>query len=332
MYFRSFIGIVFFLFFMFFPIQLMSESELLDKEFYQQEAYEAFGELPYEVIKNLPPDINTQVVYFLKYYTNEKREVVNRWLARCNLFLPYFRTIFKEYGIPDDLVYLAFIESGCNPFATSPAGAAGIWQFMEATAKRYGLKIDYWIDERRDFIKSTYAAAKYLKTLYKIFGDWRIAIASYNLGENKIKRVLEAKNFVDYWQVINSKEIPIETMFYLPQWMAITLIAKDPEKYGFSIPENKILDYEEIKVNGGIDLKVFSVAGEIDYDMLLLLNAELRRKITPPETIYNLKIPYGKKEILEKNLLSLRTVKKEKDFANRKIEIVTLPEENLSKN
>jgi membrane-bound lytic murein transglycosylase D len=110
--------------------------------------------------------------------------------------------------------------------------------------------------------------------------------------------------------------------------MAITLIAKDPEKYGFSLPENKILDYEEIKVNGGIDLKVFSVAGDIDYDMLLLLNAELRRKITPPHTIYALKIPYGKREILEKNLLSLKTVKKEKDFAKIKIEIVTLPEES----
>lgn len=326
MYFRVFIGLIFLIFLIFLPFQANSESELLNKEFYQEEAYEAVGELPPEIIKNLPPDINAQVAYFLNYYKNEKKEVIERWLARCSLFLPYFKVIFRKYNLPEDLVYLAYIESGCNPLATSPAGAAGIWQFMEITAKSYGLKIDEWIDERRDFIKSTYAAAKYLKALYNIFGDWRIAIASYNLGAGKLKRILEAKNFVDYWQIINSDNIPVETSVYLPQWMAITLIAKEPEKYGFSVVKNEILDYEEMKVNGGVDLRVFSVAGEIDYNLLLLLNAELRRRITPPGTVYTLKIPFGKREILQANLLSIKTVKKEKNFSKKKVEIVTLPD------
>lgn len=326
MYFRNFIGIVFLIFLFFLPFQADSESELLNKEFYQDEAYEAIGELPPEIIKNLPPDINAQVTYFLNYYRNEKKEVIQNWLARCSLFLPYFRAIFKKYDLPEDLVYLAYIESGCNPLATSPAGAAGIWQFMEITARNYGLKIDDWIDERRDFIKSTYAAAQYLKTLYKTFGDWRIAIASYNLGAGKLKRILEARNFADYWQIVNSESIPVETSFYLPQWMAITLIAKEPEKYGFSSTENRILDYEEMKVNGGIDLRVFSVAGKIDYDILLLLNAELRKRITPPDTIYTLKVPFGKKEVLQVNLLSIKTVKKEKNFSKKRIEIITLPD------
>jgi membrane-bound lytic murein transglycosylase D len=326
MFIKVFVNFLIFIIFLSFPILSNSESEILNKEFYQGEAYEATEELPPEIIKNLPPDINAQVAFFLKYYTNDKREVLEIWFRRCSLFLPYFKAIFEEYGLPEDLTYLAFIESGCNPLATSRAGAAGIWQFMRITAKRYGLKINEWIDERRDFIKSTYAAAKYLKTLYQIFGDWRIAIASYNLGEGRFKRILAAKNFIDYWQVINSNKIPAETSAYLPQWMAITLIAKNPQKYGLTL-EDKILDYEEITVNGGVDLKVFSVAGEIDYQTLLLLNAELRRRITPPGQIYNLKIPLGKKEILQEKLLSLKTVIKTKRIRRKKIKIVTLPDE-----
>ena len=326
---KKFVNVTFFLFlllFLFLPIKVNSESELLNKEFYQNDAYEATDELPSEVIKNLPSDINAQVAYFLKYFTEQKREVVERWLARCSLFLPYFKMIFKEYELPEDLVYLAYIESGCNPFATSPAGAAGIWQFMKLTAKKYGLKINYWVDERRDFIKSTHAAAQYLKTLYKKFGDWRIAIASYNLGESRLRRILKARNFADYWQVINSDRIPAETNAYLPKWMAITLIAKNPEEYGFSVPTNEVVDYEEITVNGGVDLKVFSVAGDIDYQMLLLLNAELRKKVTPPGTFYKLKIPFGKKKILQEELSSLKTVVKRKRFYRKRINIVTFPE------
>lgn len=327
MYFKNFVKILFLIFILFsLPFQAKSEKNLTNQEIYEIGSYETFEEFPPEVIKNLPPDINAQVAYYLKYYSNEKREVVEHWLTRCSLFLPYFKAIFKEYNLPEDLVYLAYIESGCNPLATSPAGAAGIWQFMKITARRYGLKINYWVDERRDFIKSTHAAAKYLKTLYKIFGDWRIAIASYNLGENRFKKILKARNFVDYWQVINSDKLPAETSAYLPRWMAITLIAKNPQKYGFSSIEQKILDYEEIKVNGGIDLKVFAVAGDIDYKYLLLLNAELRRKITPPGTIYSLKIPYEKKEILQKNLLSLKTVIKRKRFYRKRLKVITLSE------
>ncbi|MCD6490028.1 MAG: lytic transglycosylase domain-containing protein [Thermodesulfobacterium sp.] len=325
---KKFVDATFFLYlllFLFLPIKVNSESELLNKEFYQSDAYEATDELPPEIIKNLPSDINAQVAYFLKYFTKEKKETVERWLARCSLFLPYFKTIFKEYGLPEDLVYLAYIESGCNPLATSPAGAAGIWQFMKLTAKKYGLKINYWIDERRDFIKSTHAAAQYLKNLYEQFGDWRIAIASYNSGENRLRKILKAKNFANYWQVINSDRLPAETSAYLPKWMAITLIAKNPEEYGFSVPTN-VIDYEEIAVNGGVDLKVFSVAGNIDYKMILLLNAELRKKVTPPGTFYKLKIPFEKKKILQEGLVSLKTVVKRKRFYRKIVNVVTLPD------
>ncbi|WP_084222153.1 lytic transglycosylase domain-containing protein [Thermodesulfobacterium hydrogeniphilum] len=290
-----------------------------------KEVYETFEELPPEVIINLPPDINNQVAYFLHYYTTRGKKGLQKWFNRCGPFLPYFKTIFKEYNIPEDLVYLALIESGCNPFAVSRAGAVGIWQFMKGTAKKYGLKINYWIDERKDFIKSTYAAAKYLKDLYQLFGDWRPAVASYNLGEGRLLRILKAKNFIDYWQVMRSNRLPLETMTYLPQWMAITLIAKNPQKYGFKPIVEKPVDYKEIKVNGGIDLKVFTAAGKIDYKKLLILNAELRRNITPPKKIYNLKIPYGKDKEFQKNLKNIKLIKVRKWTPYGIIRIITIP-------
>ncbi len=324
MFTRLFFSVAILLILLFLPTNLFSESEILSKKEAQKQVYKTPEELPPEIIKTLPPDINAQVVYFLHYYTKRKK-TLRKWFKRCSLFLPYFKAIFKEYGIPEELVYLSFIESGCNPLAVSSAGAVGIWQFMKLTAKKYGLKITYWIDERRDFIKSTYAAAQYLKDLYEMFGDWRIAIASYNVGENRLKRILRARNFADYWQVITSNGIPAETSAYLPKWMAITLIAKDPKKYGIDLPEDKVLDYEKIKVNGGVDLRVFSFAGGIDYKTLLYLNAELRRKVTPPGKLYDLRVPFGKKKVLQKKLSSIKTVVRTKRFYRKRIKIVTLP-------
>lgn len=292
-----------------------------------EERYEIVEELPAKVIRDLPQDINEQVAFFVRYFTQDRREVTERWFRRCSMYLPYFRAIFREQGIPEDLVYLAFIESGCNSFAVSRAGAVGIWQFMEATARLYGLKIDYWVDERRDFIKSTYAAARYLKRLYQIFGDWRPAVASYNLGEGRLMRILRARNFVDYWQLLNSGALPLETAAYLPQWMAITFIAKNPHKYGFKPIEERILNYEEIEVNGGVDLRVFALAGNIDPEILMILNAELRRQITPPHKSYLLKVPLGKKQEIKNNLNHIKTVLIEKLTPDGAIEIVSIPQE-----
>lgn len=267
--------------------------------------------LPSEIVKHLPMDVNAQIAYFIKYFTTEKKEVVERWFKRCGPFLPYFRIIFKEEGLPEDLIYLALVESGCNSFAVSPAKALGIWQFIESTAKNYGLKIDFWIDERRDFIKSTYAAARYLKKLYEIFGDWRLAVASYNAGEGRVSRALKAKNFVDYWRLMMSGAIPYETFAYLPQWLAISAIAKNPQKYGFEPIKEDPWDYIEVEVPGGIDLRALALAAEVNWDTFRMLNAELRREFTPPNRTYLLKIPYASKNKFLYNLahLELKEVK-----------------------
>ncbi|NPA40279.1 MAG: lytic transglycosylase domain-containing protein [Thermodesulfobacteria bacterium] len=289
---------------------------------YENETFETFQELPPEVIKNLPPDINAQVAYFIRYYTTSGKKGLQKWFDRCGPYFPYFKAIFKEFGIPEDLIYLAVIESGCSPFAVSHAGAVGIWQFIRGTARKYGLKINYWVDERKDFIKSTYAAARYLKRLYEIFGDWREAVASYNLGEAKLMRILRARNFVDYWQLMRTRRLPLETIAYLPQWMAVTLIAKNPRRYGFKPIKEKPFNFETIEVNGGVDLRVFAIAGNIDYKLLLTLNAELRRRITPPGRTYLLRIPYGKKQEILKNLQRLRLIIIKRRF-HRKIYRIT---------
>ncbi|MFN3567996.1 MAG: lytic transglycosylase domain-containing protein [Caldimicrobium sp.] len=261
--------------------------------------------LPSEIVKHLPLDVNAQIAYFIKYFTTEKREVVERWFKRCGPLLPYFRIIFKEEGLPEDLIYLALVESGCNPFAVSPAKAVGIWQFIERTAKNYGLTIDFWIDERRDFIKSTYAAAKYLKKLYEIFGDWRLAVASYNAGEGRVSRALKAKNFVDYWRLMMSGAIPYETYAYLPQWLAISAIAKNPQKYNFEPIKEDPFDYVEVEVPGGIDLRALALAAETNWETFRILNAELRRDFTPPNRSYLIKIPFTSKKRFLENLANI---------------------------
>ncbi len=292
------------LFLFVFPLKAQEERDLLTEHIENVEI------LPGELIRHLPQDINAQISYFVKYFSTEKKEVTQRWLKRCEPYLPYFRLIFREEGLPEDLIYLALVESGCNPFAVSPANAVGIWQFIEGTARHYGLKINYWIDERRDFLKATYAAARYLKRLYEIFGDWRLAVASYNAGEGRVSRALKARNLADYWKLMMSGAIPFETFAYVPQWLAMTIIVKNPEKYGFEPIIENPWDFVEVEVPGGLDLKALALAAETDWDTIRKLNAELRRGITPPETNYLLKIPFPAKNSFFKNLskLNLRAV------------------------
>ncbi|MCS7150143.1 MAG: lytic transglycosylase domain-containing protein [Caldimicrobium sp.] len=281
------------------PLQAQEERDLL------KEHIENVEILPEQLIKHLPQDINAQISYFVKYFSTEKKETIQRWLKRCEPYLPYFRVIFRDEGLPEDLIYLAIVESGCNSFAVSPAKAVGIWQFIESTGKSYGLKVDYWIDERRDFLKATYAAARYLKRLHDLFGDWRLAVASYNAGEGRVSRALKARNLADYWKLMMSGAIPFETFAYVPQWLAITIIVKNPEKYGFDPIVEAPWDYAEVEVPGGIDLKALALAAETDWDTIRKLNGELRREVTPPGSTYILKIPFQSKSRFFTNLAKL---------------------------
>ena len=182
---------------------------------------------------DVPIQINKQVKAYLVYFSTKRKEIIQRQLARSTRYLPMIKEVFQEYGLPEDLAYLAMIESGFNPEAQSSAGACGMWQFIKGTGVRYGLVIDGGIDERRDPVKSTHAAARYLLDLYKQFGSWYLAAASYNCGERRVQKELNKGNHENFWELSADKCLPSETKNYVPQMIAATIIAKNPEKFGF---------------------------------------------------------------------------------------------------
>ncbi len=243
---------------------------------------------------DIPITLNERVEYFIKYFTTTKREVFARWLARSGRYVPMIREILNQYGLPEDLVYLAMIESGFNPFAYSRAGACGIWQFIRSTARKYGLKIDYWVDERRDPEKATRAAARYLRELYNEFDCWHLASASYNAGEGKLRKAIKRYGTKNFWKLCRYRYLKRETKNYVPKMIAAMIIAKNPEKFGFYVDPLPPLYYETIDVPGGTDLRAVALATGIDYDLIRLLNAELRRGKTPPyAVVYPVKVPFG---------------------------------------
>jgi membrane-bound lytic murein transglycosylase D len=252
--------------------------------------------LPSGLAGGLPLELNKPVRFYLSYFCTDKKSVFKTYLARSGKYLPSMQRIFIEYGLPPDLVYLALIESGFNPWAKSPAEAVGPWQFVEGTARRYGLKINDFVDERRDPEKSTRAAARYLRHLYRQFGCWYLAVASYNAGEKRIEKTVSRIGSRDFWLMARENLLPRETCDYVPQFIAATLIAKDPPKYGF----NKIIYQspnrdERVNVPGGTDLGWFASSLGVSYEVLLELNPELKKgTISPHETRYALKVPLNK--------------------------------------
>jgi len=218
------------------------------------------------------------------------------------------REVLKEKGLPEDLVYLAMIESGFNPYAYSRAKATGPWQFISPTGKRYGLKSNWWVDERRDPEKSTIAAAGYLKDLYDMFECWYLAAAGYNAGENKIANGMKRYRTEDFWELTKYRYLKQETKHYVPQMIAAALLAKDPEKYGFvGIEYEEPLQYDKVMVPPAMDLRLIAMACEITVEELKELNPELRRWCTPPDAPeYEIKIPFGKSDLFQKNFESLR--------------------------
>ena len=222
------------------------------------------------------------------------------------------KNLLKEHGLPEDLVYMSLIESGFNPYAYSRAKAVGLWQFISMTGKRYGLRVNWWVDERRDPEKSTIAAAKYLKDLYDLFACWYLAAAGYNAGEYKIIKAIKRYQTEDFWKLTNQRYLKRETKDYVPQMIAAALIAKDPEKYGFiDVEYQEPLRYEKVKVPELTDLCLIAKACETSLEEIKDLNPELRRGVTPPnETEYEIKIPFGKKDFFLKNFEALQPLEK----------------------
>ncbi len=248
-------------------------------------------------IKTTVPLIqNNQVNRHLVYYTLRRPDVMEIWLQRFEQYEPMMRRIFKEEGVPQELMYLSFVESGLQPTARSWAAAVGLWQFIRATGSVYGLEVNWWVDERRDPEKSTRAAARHLKDLYNIWNDWHLALANYNISPRGLKRAIRsAGGKEDYW--VAYPYLPRETRNYVPGYIAATMIAMNPEEFGFeSNYGGSALEYEVFEVDGLMPLDELAKALNISTRALKNLNPELLRWATPPGNKYPLKIPAGTKE------------------------------------
>jgi membrane-bound lytic murein transglycosylase D len=234
-------------------------------------------------MQRLPAELNEKVTEWVEYFQGRGRDHMTVYLSRSSRYLPYMKEVLKSHGLPEDLVYIALIESGFSHKAYSRARAVGYWQFIRGTGKRYGLQQNYYIDERRDFIKSTDAAAMYLKALYNLFGSWYLAIASYNVGENRIKNLVMTYYTRDFWELARQNRLPKETTNYVPKFLAARLIAKHPQKYGFDkVPWQAPLDFKEVVVNNqGVDLKQMAKSLNMPYDELAALNPSYLRGIVP---------------------------------------------------
>lgn len=225
------------------------------------------------------------------------------WLSRSGAYLDIMTRILKEKDVPEDIVFLSLIESGFNPYAYSMAHAAGPWQFIASTARRYGLQINWWRDERRDPVKSTEAAADYLKDLYSMFGSWNLALAAYNAGEGKILKAMKRGRVDDYWDLRETRHIRRETKNYVPRFIAARIIASNPEDFGFeNVDYKEPLRYDKVVVDSPIDLSVAAECAGTTLEEIRRLNPELRRWCTPPDVDqYTLRIPAGTRaQFLEK--------------------------------
>ncbi len=245
-------------------------------------------------VYNIPIVIDPNVQSHIHFFNTSIRSRFEQWLIRLSRYQPLVEKIFSEFNIPSDLVYLSLVESGFNPYAFSRAKATGPWQFMKGTGKVYGLRIDNYVDERRDPIKSTVAAARYLRDLYDLFGAWPLAMAAYNAGEGKVMRALHKVQGETFSDISKTKLIRTETKQYVPRIMAATVIARNPDQYGF--PQNPVAphQFEEVVVNRPLHFHAIANTTGIPYEELRLLNPELRRDATPPgESAYHLKVPVG---------------------------------------
>lgn len=260
-----------------------------------------------EVTFDIPIVINDQVEFFIAYFQTTHRKPFALWLQRSGRYIPMMKEVLKANGLPEDLVYMALIESGFNPKAYSRRRASGPWQFITRTGKRYGLEVDWWIDERRDPEKSTLAAARHLKDLYDQFSCWYLAAAGYNAGAGKISRAIERYRTEDFWELTKHKYLKRETRHYVPKMIAAALIAKEPEKYGFNdIEYDEPIRYEKVEIPDATDLKVIASCCEVDYETIKALNPELKMWCTPPHrSDYQVKIPAGTRKVFLKNFAQL---------------------------
>ncbi len=244
---------------------------------------------------SMPLVENDRVNYFIDLFRGKMRRFLEQALARSGKYIPMMATVLQEAGLPEDLVYLSLIESGFAPSAYSRARAVGPWQFIRTTGVRYGLRIDSWLDERRDPVKSTRAAAAYLKDLHQQFGEWFLAAAAYNAGGRKVENAIYRSNTHDFWLLSQKTNLKQETRNYIPKFIAAALIAGAPEKYGFgNLLYEPPLEYDEVRIERPMSLETIARLAQATVGEIKDLNPALLRNTTPPsDNGFVLRLPAG---------------------------------------
>lgn len=257
-----------------------------------------------ETPHDLPIPLNDRVLRYVELFQGRLREFLAEGLQRGAQYLPMIQNVFRAEGLPLDLAYVPLIESAFKPTALSRAKARGVWQFMRATGIENGLQQDWYIDERSDPEKATVAAAKYFKTLHRMFGDWHLAMASYNGGPGRVQRAIRASRRSDFWSLTaTSRYLPRETREYVPMILAAVIIAKNPAKYGFEVPPPGAPVTETIEVPSAIDLRRVAEWAAVPVEEIQRLNPELRRWTTPIRgDHYALRVPIGTAETIRAEL------------------------------
>lgn len=252
---------------------------------------------------DLPLTVNDSVLRYLSFFTTPRgRAIVERGIERGGRYDAMIRSVLKQEGLPQDLIYLAQAESAFQPDAVSRAGARGIWQFMPFDGEKYDLDRTYWTDERSDPEKATHAAAQYLRNLYGMFGDWYLAMAAYNSGPLTVARAVERTGYADYWRLQKMHALPVETQNYVPIIIALAMVSKDPSLYGVQVNPQKPMAAEQVKLDHQINLNLVADASGADVEDLRMLNPELLRGMTPNESDFVLNLPAGTKKTFEENI------------------------------
>lgn len=261
-----------------------------------------YGGIPDAPARPLNIERNARVDKWITHFSGSGRKTFQEWINRGATYRSLIESALERYELPPELYYLAMIESGFKTKARSSAGAVGPWQFIRGTARRYGLSVDYWVDERRDVVRSTEAACQYLSHLYGIFQDWNLAMAGYNSGEFRVQSAVRRAGSRDFWQL----RLPRQTQDYVPKMMAAAWIGTHLDQYGFQEPSAKPFAYEELEIDQPVDLSLIAKKGNFQRAELETLNPHVLRWCTPPDRPgYQVHVPPGSSDRLKLALASL---------------------------
>lgn len=267
---------------------------------------ELLGESEAPLVFDIPVTYNRSVKFWIRNFQTSNRSWFKKWLERSTRYMPFIQKELKHAGLPQDLAYLAMIESGFSTAATSNAEAVGIWQFIEPTGNSYGLRTEWWLDERRDYDKSTQAAIEYISHLYRSFKSWYIVAASYNMGETRARKTIQKYNTNNFWKLADLGALPDETKNYVPKIIAAMLIAKAPALYGFRELEYHLPErYDYFHAPGGTDLNALAEQLGVSPKYLRDLNPELTRGYIPKNIrSHRIRVPKGSMQAIQNYLKS----------------------------